>query len=145
MAESTQSFSNHAKFRPLFHFSALPILLINAIVMIVQAVKHPESMPIWNAVVWLFVFLWAFDNRGSILTVQDRVIRDEMRMRLERVLGGGAKSTIDSLTAEHMIGLRFASDKELPALVERVKKGELPDRKAIKQAVTDWQGDHLRA
>jgi len=145
MAEANQSYSNHAKFRPLFHFSALPILLINAIVMIVQAVKHPEGMMIWQAVVWLFVFLWAFDNRGSILTVQDRVIRDEMRMRLERVLGAGAKGTIDSLTHEHMIGLRFASDKELPALVERVKKGELADRKAIKKAVQEWQGDFLRA
>jgi hypothetical protein len=145
MAEMTQNYSNHAKFRPLFHFTALPILLINAIVMIVQAVKHPGAMPVWTAAVWLFVFLWAFDNRGSILTVQDRVIRDEMRMRLERVLGAGAKGAIDGLTPEHLIGLRFASDKELPALVERVKKGELADRKAIKQAVKEWQGDHLRA
>ena len=145
MADAAQNFSNHAKFRPLFHFTALPILLINAIVMIVQAVKNPGGMTAWNAIVWLFVFLWAFDNRGSILTVQDRVIRDEMRMRLERVLGAGAKDAIASLTHEHMIGLRFASDKELPALVERVKKGELADRKAIKKEVKEWQGDFLRA
>ena len=145
MADVTQSFSNHAKFRPLFHFTALPILLINAIVVIVQAVKHPEAMVIWQAVVWLFVFLWAFDNRGSILTVQDRVIRHEMRLRLERVLGAGAKDTIHGLTHDQLIGLRFASDQELPALVERVKKGELGDRKAIKKAVKEWQGDFLRA
>lgn len=145
MAEDTQNFSNHARFRPLFHFTALPILLINAIVMIVQAVKHPDGMAIWQAVVWLFLFLFAFDNRSSIVTVQDRVIRDEMRTRLERVLGGGAKDTINSLTHEHLIGLRFASDKELPALVDRVKKGELTNRKAIKKEVKDWQGDFLRA
>ena len=145
MAEEAQNFSNHAKFRPLFHFTALPILLINAIVMIVQAVKNPGAMPVWNAVVWLFVFLWALDNRNSIITVQDRVIRDEMRMRLERVLGGGARDTINSMTHEHLIGLRFASDKELPALVERVKKGELTSRKAIKKEVKEWQGDFLRA
>lgn len=145
MASQTQNLSNHAQFRLLFHYTSLPILLINAIVFIVQAARHPGAMAYWQALVWTFVFLFAFDNRGSILTVQDRVIRDEMWTRLERVLGVEARDQIGKLTASQLIGLRFASDAELPGLVERVVKGELPDRKSIKAAVRDWQPDFMRA
>jgi predicted phage-related endonuclease len=145
MSEPMQNYTNHGRYRPLFHFSTLPILWINAIVFIVVAVRAPSLMSAWMAVVFASIAVWALDNRNATIAVQDRVIRDEMRLRLEQVLGSGAKETISSLTAEHMIGLRFASDRELPSLVERVKKGELADRKAIKKEVKEWQADHLRA
>lgn len=140
-----QNYSNHQKWRALFHFSTLPIFLINAIVFIVVFFKDPGKMSAWMAVVMISLFLFAFDNRGAMLAIQDRVIRNEMRMRLERVLGAGAKDKIAKLSVANLVGLRFASDAELPSLVDRTLSGELSDRKAIKQAVKDWQGDHLRA
>jgi len=145
MAESTQNYSNHARFRWMFHYTSLPILLVNAIVFIVIAVKEPTKMSVWIAVVSFALFMYVFDTRGSILTVQDRLIRLEMRMRLERVLGSAAKDKIAKLTCGQLIGLRFASDAELPALVDRTLSGELADKKAIKQAVQNWQPDTLRA
>jgi hypothetical protein len=49
------------------------------------------------------------------------------------------------LAPRHLVALRFASDAELPALVERVLKGELTTQKDIKRAITNWQPDFFRA
>ena len=76
--------------------------------------------------------------------VQDRVIRLEERLRLERILPDELKGEIGRLTTDQLIGLRFASDAELPGLVRRVLAGELADRRSIKQAVEDWRPDHQR-
>jgi hypothetical protein len=145
MADAAQNYANHTRFRWMYHYTSLPILLVNAIVFIVAAVKVPTGMNIWMAVAFTALFMFAFDVRGQVITVQDRVIRDEMRMRLERVLGAGARDKIAKLSCAQMIGLRFASDAELAALVDRTLAGELPNRKTIKQAVQNWQADTLRA
>ena len=76
--------------------------------------------------------------------VQDRVIRLEEHLRLERTLPDELKGEIGRLTTDHLIGLRFASDAELAGLVRRVLAGELTDRKSIKQAIQDWRADHER-
>ena len=76
--------------------------------------------------------------------VQDRVIRLEERLRLERSLPDELKGEVGQLTTDQLIGLRFASDGELTGLVRRVLAGELTDRRSIKQAVEDWRADHQR-
>lgn len=79
------------------------------------------------------------------ITVQNRVIRLEMRLRLKELLGGDLLARSRALTVRQLIALRFASDTELPALVERTLKGEFSSPKEIKAAITDWQPDWLRA
>ena len=76
--------------------------------------------------------------------VQDRVIRLEERLRMERILPDELKGKIGQLTTDQLIGLRFASDAELAGLVRRVLAGELTDRRSIKQAVEVWRADHER-
>ena len=76
--------------------------------------------------------------------VQDRVIRLEERLRLERILPDELKRDIGPLTTDQLIALRFASDAELPGLVRRVLAGELANQRSIKQAVKDWRPDHQR-
>ena len=78
--------------------------------------------------------------RRSALRLQDRIIRLEMQLRLSRL---GLTDAAGRLTMPQLVALRFASDAELPGLIERTIAGALaPD--AIKRAVSDWQGDYLR-
>jgi hypothetical protein len=86
-----------------------------------------------------------FHARGMVLTVQDRVIRLEMRLRLDRLLPDDLRGRIGEFSVDQLIALRFASDAELADLARRVLDERLADRKAIKRLVRDWQGDFLRA
>lgn len=76
--------------------------------------------------------------------LQDRIIRLEMRVRLEKILAADLQAAIPTLTIPQLIGLRFASDAEMPDLVRKVVTGNLEDRTAIKKMVKDWQGDYDR-
>ena len=140
-----QNFSNHTAWFPLFHFVVAPLLLaytIRAIWMLVQA---PRADTAWAAVLAIGVFLAAFASRLMALKVQDRVIRLEMRLRLASVLPDDLHGHIPNLDPKHLVGLRFASDHELPGLVKKVTSGELKDQKSIKKAVQKWEPDHFRA
>jgi hypothetical protein len=79
-------------------------------------------------------------SRLYIVRLQDRIIRLEMQLRLARL---GLESSFPRLTVRQVIALRFASDAEMPALVNRAI-GENLTGKQIKQAVKDWQADWLR-
>jgi hypothetical protein len=77
--------------------------------------------------------------------VQDRVIRLEMRLRLQQVLPANLRERIPEFTVSQLVALRFASDDELPGLARKVLEEKLTDRKAIKRLVQNWQADLLRA
>jgi hypothetical protein len=143
--ESVQSFKNHAKFVPLFHFVTFPILLVNSIWTIVRAVSRPGGDTIMAALLGVALVLLAFLARTFALRVQDRVIRLEMRLRLRELLPPDLVPRIGELKPRQLVALRFAGDRELPALVRRILDERLQDSKAIKQMITDWQADHLRA
>ncbi len=140
---SSQSFSNHTRFDPLFHFFLLPIALASVIVAIVHAYKVPTGLNGWLIVVAIAAFVAIGKTRGYALKVQDRLIRLEERIRLASVLQEPLRSRIGELTDTQLIGLRFASDAELPALVQRAIAEQL-SRKDIKKSVTTWRADTAR-
>ena len=82
-------------------------------------------------------------GRGYTVALQDRIIRLEMRLRLQAVLPASQQGAFDRLTKRQIIGLRFASDAELPALVDRAI-GESLTEDQIKRAITNWVGDYQR-
>ncbi len=93
------------------------------------------------ACAFLLLFYYA---RQFALTVQDRMIRLEMRLRLAKVLPADLAQRIGELTVSQLIGLRFAGDEEIPDLVRKVLTEGIGDRTAIKRMVRNWQGDYLR-
>jgi uncharacterized membrane protein YciS (DUF1049 family) len=144
-SESGQTYSNHARLFPLFHFFAAPILIANLVYALWQIVRAPSLSTVWNAVFAAGLVAGLTAARLMALTVQDRVIRLEMRLRLREVLPADLQARIPALTRQQLVALRFASDAEMPDLVRRVLAGSLGNAKDIKKAVTHWQGDDLRA
>ena len=139
-----QNFDNHRKFVRGFHLVALPILLINVIYsgyVIVTSFSVDSVMGLLLAVALMMV---AFYARNFALGAQDRVIRLEERLRLDELLPPDQKQTIDNLTTAQLIGLRFASDGEVGALVAAVSAEGIEDRDEIKKRVTNWRVDHQR-
>jgi len=86
-----------------------------------------------------------FFARIFALKVQDRVIRLEMRMRLQQVLPPDLRGRIPEFAVGQLVALRFAGDAELPELARKVLDEKLTDRSAIKKMIRDWQPDELRA
>jgi hypothetical protein len=143
MAKVAQSYANHARYEPLFHFVLGGMLAIN----FAYAVRHAIaalSLDGWmqllvaTALMLMFWFVRAFP-----VTAQDRIIRLELRMRL-RELAPDVMPRFDQLTPAQVTALRFAGDGELADLTRRVLDGKLTKASDIKQAVTDWQADHWR-
>jgi hypothetical protein len=83
--------------------------------------------------------------RLMALSVQDRVIRLEERLRFARLLPADLQPRIGEFTAGQLVALRFASDAELPALARKVLDEKLAERKAIKQLIKNWKPDYDRA
>lgn len=146
MAEpGRQSYSNHFRVVPLFHLVLSLILLVNFFYCLVRAIVAFSWPTLLAALMGLAFILMFVYMRTFPLTVQDRVIRLEMRLRLERLLPAELKARIPDLTLSQLIALRFASDAELPGLVREVLDQKVTRGKDIKQKVRDWQADHLRA
>ena len=144
MAErKIQTYSNHTRLDPPVHFFVFPVLLITLILTIVHLVRHPHFWSAWIVVLALAIVVMATKSRLYGLKVQDRVIRLEERMRLAILLPEPLRARIGELDEKQLIGLRFASDAELPSLVERTLNEKL-SQKQIKQAIQNWRPDYFR-
>lgn len=151
MAEKKpQTFANHARFDPLFHFFLLPVFglgLILSVVHFFAHLSHSDFRDNFHAFLLILLasalLVAVFKIRLYALKVQDRVIRLEERLRLTQLLSEPLRSRIPELTVDQLCGLRFASDGEVSKLVERALNEKL-SRKQIKQAVQSWRPDYLR-
>jgi Family of unknown function (DUF6526) len=143
---SEQNFKNHGKLVPVFHFFAIPVLVINLGWSLYRLRELGLSFRgIFGVLLAAALVVLVFEARLFALRVQDRVIRLEERLRYERVLPEELRWRADELTENQFIALRFASDDELPALVKKVLDEKLNERKAIKRLIKNWRPDYLRA
>jgi hypothetical protein len=146
MAE--QSFATHRKFVPGYHYVAFGILVINLIWSLFRLVRGLPWVPpfdrLLNVAVAVALLLLAWYLRVFPLKAQDRVIRLEETLRLERLLPPDLRPRIGALRPGQLIALRFASDEELPELTRTVlDRGAMtPDE--IKKMIRSWRADHLR-
>lgn len=147
MADATQSFSTHRRFFPLFHFIAIPLLVINLFVRIMYAYRHwGARLALWEIVVAVALLCVAFASRVMVLAVQDRLIRLEETLRLQRCLPDDLRGRIGELSSGQLISLRFCGDEaELCGLTRSVLNGELKSRDDIKKSIKTWRPDTMRA
>ena len=142
-ATQAQTYANHQRFVPLYHFVTSILLLANLVYatwITVSRFSVEHLITLLAAVALVLVFWYV---RAFALGVQDRVIRLEERLRLARLLPDDLRARIDDYSTDQLIGLRFAADAELPDLARRALQERL-DRDAIKRAVRDWRPDHQR-
>lgn len=142
---NTQTYKNHARSVPGFHFFLVPlcfVTIIAAITYTVFSILRGEGVfaPLLIVTLALIVTLTVFFLRSFVCKVQDRAIRAEENLR-HYVLTG---KLLDSrLSIRQIIALRFASDDEFSILCEKaVQEGLMPDD--IKRAIKNWQADHDR-
>ena len=151
MAEKKpQTFANHTRFDPWFHFFLLPVFGLLLILSIIHFIAHITEGGLRDQfhavllIVLALAFLVAvFKIRLYSLKVQDRVIRLEERLRLTSLLPEPLRSRIPELTEGQLVALRFASDAELPKLAERALSEKLPPAD-IKKAIQTWRPDYWR-
>jgi hypothetical protein len=141
---AAQTYATHRQFIPLYHFVALPILVINGIVQIIIAMRNFSWLAVWNAIVAIALAVLAYVIRGMSTRAQDRIIRLEETLRLQRVLPADLRSRVGELTTSQLVGLRFCDDAEVPELCRVVLSGEVKGREDIKRRIKNWRPDTLR-
>jgi len=143
--KKSQNFKNHVRLVPPYHMFVFGVFLLNLGWTIYRLVKAGVSFEsVLGVLMGLALLVLFFYARVFALSVQDRVIRLEMRLRLVGLLPPELQPRIPEFTVAQLVSLRFASDAELPALARKVLDERLTDRKVIKQLVKDWQADYLR-
>jgi hypothetical protein len=144
MADTQQSYANHTRWHPPFHFFVIPVLLVNFVWSIVEFVRTPGPNQGRWIVVSLALVVLALLVRIDALKVQDRLIRLEERLRYQQVLPADLAQQCGSLALGSTIALRFASDEELEGLIREVLGGRLTKSAEIKKAIKNWRGDTFR-
>jgi len=144
MADKTQTYATHRRWLPIFHFFALPVLLINAFVFAWNAIKYPGLASAWGFILSLALFLGIFASRHMPIRAQDRIIRLEERTRLGQLLPADLRGRINEFTPRQLVALRFAPDEEVSELARRCLSGDLKTSNDIKQAIKSWRADHFR-
>ncbi len=139
-----QNFANHRRLVFQYHVVAFLLIVANigyAAWTAVTAFSVANLMYLLLVIAAFLVFWYA---RTFATAVQDRVIRLEERLRLERLLPAELQPRIGDFTVAQLVALRFASDAELPTLAREVLDQNIQDRDEIKKKVREWRADHCR-
>ena len=141
--QEEQNFKNHVRIDPkllslmLLYVVSLVLIIAGQFWMLVLQFVGLIMLPILGIGTGMTARMYGF-------TVQDRIVRLEMQLRLAKVLDSPLRERVGELRLSQLIGLRFASDDELPSLVQQCLDGKLGSGKAIKQQVKHWQADFQR-
>ncbi|MGH9837620.1 MAG: DUF6526 family protein [Blastocatellia bacterium] len=144
MAETTQSYSNHTRWHTPFHFVLTPILLIHFIWSVVQLVRDPGWVTAEALLLSIGLLLMMLLVRGNPLRAQDRLIRLEEQLRMQRLLPAALAARASALPVRFLVALRFAPDEELPTLVQQALDGKFTKPDDLKRTIKNWRGDYFR-
>jgi hypothetical protein len=138
-----QTYANHTRWDPPFHFFALPVILLTVIAAIVHCVQRPSWFSGWLILFSIAIVISTAKARLYALKAQDRIIRLEERERLANLLADPFRARAGELTEGQLIGLRFACDAEIPSLVAQCLAKKLSQAE-IKKSIKVWRADYFR-
>lgn len=143
---SVQNYKNHVRYYLPHHFVFYPLLLI---LFSIALYKHFTSDS--DKILWLFIaigllfigWLSFMMRQHYALTIQNRLLRQEMRHKYLVLTGKDFEPLEQQLSFGQIAALRFASDEELISLIEKTLAENLqPD--VIKRSIVNWKADGMR-
>ena len=140
-----QTYYNHIRFYTPHHFIYYPVLILFLAASIYLGITTEDYL-IWGFISVIFIFLFAMAymlRQHYALTLQNRIVRLEMRYRYFTLTGKRFEEFEYKLTDDQIFALRFAPDDELVPLVEDALKNSLTGD-AIKKAIVHWKADYHR-
>ena len=141
-----QSYENHVRFYPPHHFVFYPVLMVLMGLSTYYIFKYEDQSLIWTFITLALFMLGyvAFMLRQHYaLGNQNRIVRLELRFRYYVLTQQRLENVEDQLSEGQLFALRFASDEELPGLVQRAISENL-SADAIKKSIKNWLPDHMR-
>ncbi|HKI05629.1 MAG TPA: DUF6526 family protein [Thermoanaerobaculia bacterium] len=143
-----QNFANHRKFVPGYHYVLAGLLVVNLVWSLYRLFRGLPGVPVFDRLLAVAVavalVLAAAYLRTFPLRAQDRLIRLEETLRMERLLPPDLKARIGELRPGQVVALRFASDGELPDLTRAVLDEKIGKQNDIKKRIRSWRADHFR-
>lgn len=140
-----QSFKNHIRYYTPHHFIYYPIIM-TLLALSVYFVFTSENQLIWTFISAIFIVLFflAFMMRQHYaLTLQNRIVRLELRYRYFSITGKRMENFEHRLNDDQLFALRFAPDDELKELIERTLFQNLSGTE-VKKEIQHWKGDYSR-
>jgi hypothetical protein len=123
----------------------MPVVILHFIWTLVVLIRQAGGWQnVENLVLAGVLVATVFLTRINALKAQDRVIRLEEQLRFQRLFPKDFAQHLQALSTSQLIALRFASDEELPELIQKIKAKNLTTSDEIKKAIKNWRADHLR-
>jgi len=142
----TQNYKNHIRFYPPHHFIFYPIMLVLLGASIYFAVSDESLRTIWifiSILITAIILLSFMLRQHYALTLQNRIVKTELRYRYFALTGERLESFEKNLSESQFFALRFAPDEELPSLLKRAISENLSGN-SIKKSIKNWKADHER-
>ncbi|CAI2768549.1 DUF6526 family protein [Flavobacterium collinsii] len=140
-----QTYYNHIRFYTPHHFVYYPVLVLFLGSSIYFAFTTENTL-IWSFISACFVFLFCLAymlRQHYALTLQNRIVRLELRYRYFTLTGKRLEEFEYKLTDDQIFALRFAPDNEILPLLQDALKNNLSGD-AIKKAIVHWRADYNR-
>ncbi len=141
-----QSYTSHIRYYPPHHFVFYPLVLAGLVYTLYKAFSsgtHTSEWLLMSFLLLLIGWLSYMMRQHYALTLQDRVVRLEMRLRYHLLTGQDFGNYEDQLSFGQIAALRFASDAELLSLLEKAVAEKMPPA-VIKRSIQNWLPDHSR-
>ena len=138
------SYKTHRAYDPLYHFFVIPVLGINVLLAAYFVYRRPVLLNVWALIFAIALVALCWRVRYFPLRIQDRLIRLEETLRLQRVLPDELRSKIDEISTRELIALRFCADEELPEHVRAIYAGDYRGGENVKSRIKSWRPDPHR-
>lgn len=138
-----QSFINHVRVHPVYHYFAVPLSLALIPVVIVNIFFRLDLTSILLAIAAVLLHLSIFLSREYAKKNQDRIIRSELRLRYYLLTNKRLDEMEENFSNAQLLALRFCSDEELVEMLnDPATKSKSPVQ--IKQSIIQWRADWMR-